>query len=98
MGLIGQLPAERSLPVLRKLWGEAGLDDALLPILAKAAREEDHDKLLRGLISPRIPLVGVSLTLIIAEAKLVLGHSQGIFFNEFDGPRQREFFVKCSDG
>jgi secondary thiamine-phosphate synthase enzyme len=43
-------------------------------------------------------LVGVSLTLIIAEAKLVLGHSQGIFFNEFDGPRQRQFFVKCSHG
>lgn len=43
-------------------------------------------------------LVGVELTLIISEAKLLLGHSQGIFFNEFDGPRQREFFVKCSNG
>jgi secondary thiamine-phosphate synthase enzyme len=43
-------------------------------------------------------LVGVSLTLVIAEAKLLLGHSQGIFFNEFDGPRQREFFIKCSHG
>lgn len=43
-------------------------------------------------------LVGVSLTLVIADAKLLLGHSQGIFFNEFDGPRQREFFVKCSHG
>jgi secondary thiamine-phosphate synthase enzyme len=41
-------------------------------------------------------LVGVSLTLIIAEAQLLLGHSQGIFFNEFDGPRRREFLVKCS--
>jgi secondary thiamine-phosphate synthase enzyme len=43
-------------------------------------------------------LVGVSLTLIIAEGKLLLGHSQGIFFNEFDGPRRREFLVKCSHG
>ncbi len=43
-------------------------------------------------------LVGVSLTLIVSEAKLLLGHSQGIFFNEFDGPRRREFFVKCSHG
>jgi putative heme-binding domain-containing protein len=62
VALIGQLPAEESLPALRKLWGEAGLDDELLPILAKAAREEDHDKLLRGITSPRVPLVGVSLS------------------------------------
>ncbi len=43
-------------------------------------------------------LVGVSLTLIVAEGKLLLGHSQGIFFKEFDGPRRREFLVKCSHG
>jgi thiamine phosphate synthase YjbQ (UPF0047 family) len=43
-------------------------------------------------------LVGVSLTLIIVYGAPLLGHSQGIFFNEFDGPRQRQFFVKCSDG
>jgi len=43
-------------------------------------------------------LVGVSLSLIISERKLLLGHSQGIFFNEFDGPRQRQFYVKCSHG
>ena len=40
-------------------------------------------------------IVGVSLTLIIAEGAPLLGHSQGMFFNEFDGPRQRQFFVKC---
>lgn len=40
-------------------------------------------------------LIGVSLPLIIDEGALLLGHSQGIFFNEFDGPRQRQFFVKC---
>lgn len=62
VALIGSLEQEKSLPVLRKLWGEAGLDDELLPILAKAGREEDHDKLLRGLTSPRVALVGVSLT------------------------------------
>src|SRR5262249_43564398 len=36
--------------------------DELLPVLAKAAREEDHDKLLRGLTSPRPELAAVSLT------------------------------------
>ncbi len=39
-------------------------------------------------------LVGVSLSLIISEAKLVLGHSQAIYFFEFDGPRQRKFHVQ----
>lgn len=39
-------------------------------------------------------LVGVSLSLVISEGKLVLGHSQAIYFFEFDGPRQREFNVQ----
>ncbi|HML67748.1 MAG TPA: secondary thiamine-phosphate synthase enzyme YjbQ [Clostridia bacterium] len=39
-------------------------------------------------------LVGASLSLIVHEGKLLLGHSQGIFFLEFDGPRNREYFIK----
>lgn len=39
-------------------------------------------------------LYGVSLALIIHEGKLMVGHSQGIYFMEFDGPRNREVFVK----
>jgi secondary thiamine-phosphate synthase enzyme len=39
-------------------------------------------------------LIGISLTFIIDQGKLFLGHSQGIFFMEFDGPRKREYFVK----
>jgi len=39
-------------------------------------------------------LVGASLSLIVHEGALLLGHSQGIYFLEFDGPRKREFFVK----
>lgn len=38
-------------------------------------------------------LIGVTLALPIHEGKLVLGHSQGIYFLEFDGPRKREYFV-----
>lgn len=34
-------------------------------------------------------LVGTSLTLIIQEGEILLGTWQGIFFCEFDGPRQR---------
>ena len=39
-------------------------------------------------------LYGVSIALVIHEGKLLLGHSQGIYFMEFDGPRNREVIVK----
>lgn len=39
-------------------------------------------------------LIGVSLSLVIHDGKLLLGHSQGIYFLEFDGPRAREYYVK----
>lgn len=39
-------------------------------------------------------LLGISTTFIIHEGKLLVGGSQGIYFLEFDGPRDREFYVK----
>lgn len=39
-------------------------------------------------------LVGPSLSVIIEDAKLVLGTWQGIFFCEFDGPRSRKVWVR----
>jgi secondary thiamine-phosphate synthase enzyme len=39
-------------------------------------------------------LVGVSESLVIAGGNLVLGTWQGVFFCEFDGPRQRTVQVK----
>lgn len=39
-------------------------------------------------------LVGVHQVFIISAGKLLLGHSQGILFAEFDGPRDREVYVK----
>jgi secondary thiamine-phosphate synthase enzyme len=38
--------------------------------------------------------VGASQTVIIQEGKLLLGHWQGIYFCEFDEPRQRTCYVK----
>ena len=38
--------------------------------------------------------VGSSETIIIADGKLKLGTWQGIYFCEFDPPRNRKFFVK----
>ena len=43
-------------------------------------------------------LVGHSVTLVIEEGKLLLGHSQSIMFYEFDGPRQRRAQVKILGG
>ncbi|SHJ67272.1 secondary thiamine-phosphate synthase enzyme [Desulfofundulus thermosubterraneus DSM 16057] len=39
-------------------------------------------------------LVGSSLTVLVTGGQLVLGTWQGIFFCEFDGPRQRKVLVK----
>ena len=39
-------------------------------------------------------LSGVTLNLIVTGGKALLGSSQGILFAEYDGPRDRQFFVK----
>ena len=39
-------------------------------------------------------LVGASETVLVADARLVLGTWQGIYFCEFDGPRTRRCIVK----
>jgi secondary thiamine-phosphate synthase enzyme len=39
-------------------------------------------------------LFGFSLQVIVEEGKLVLGTWQGIYFCEFDGPRNRNIYVK----
>jgi secondary thiamine-phosphate synthase enzyme len=39
-------------------------------------------------------MVGSSVTVLIEAGKLVLGRWQGVYFCEFDGPRQRELLVK----
>ncbi|MDD4346982.1 MAG: secondary thiamine-phosphate synthase enzyme YjbQ, partial [Desulfitobacteriaceae bacterium] len=38
--------------------------------------------------------IGTSQTVIIHKGKLLLGQWQGIYFCEFDGPRQRKCYVK----
>jgi len=39
-------------------------------------------------------LVGPSITLIVTEGRLLLGTWQGIWFNEYDGPRTRKVHVR----
>ena len=42
--------------------------------------------------------IGASVSVIIDDGRLVLGTWQGIYFTEFDGPRQRKFLVKIIKG
>jgi secondary thiamine-phosphate synthase enzyme len=42
-------------------------------------------------------LVGNSAMLIVENGKLLLGQWQGVYFCEFDGPRNRELIVKLVD-
>lgn len=39
-------------------------------------------------------LAGTSAMIFVEEGKLVLGRWQGVFFCEFDGPRERKMWVK----
>ena len=43
-------------------------------------------------------LVGISQMVLVEGGRLVLGTWQGIYFCEFDGPRQRHLLVKCVAG
>lgn len=43
-------------------------------------------------------LTGIHMTFIVHEGALVLGHSQGLLFAEFDGPRDRTLHVKVIAG
>ena len=47
--LVGELPQEQALPVLRPLWGQGGLDEALLPLLARKPELADRSKFIAGL-------------------------------------------------
>jgi len=42
--------------------------------------------------------MGTSATVIIENGKLLLGTWQGIYFTEFDPPRNRKFYVKVVSG
>ena len=42
--------------------------------------------------------IGSSVTVPVQDGRLVLGTWQGIYFCEFDGPRQRSFYVKILAG
>jgi secondary thiamine-phosphate synthase enzyme len=43
-------------------------------------------------------MIGNTETVLIEDGNLVLGHSQGLLFFDFDGPRKRQVLVKIIEG
>lgn len=43
-------------------------------------------------------MIGSSSTVIIENGELLIGEWQGIYFCEFEGPRERKFYVKLIEG
>ena len=57
-------------------------------------RREFHHSEGNSAAHTKSSLVGPSLTLIVTGGRLLLGTWQGIWFNEFDGPRTRKVHVR----
>ncbi len=83
---------------ITSFWDPAGLEDLqdeickLIPTRIDFKHQHDTPQDAAGHVKSSI--LGVSLPLIINEGQLLLGHSQGVYFVEFDGPRKREYFIK----
>ena len=83
---------------ITSFWDPRGFEDIqdeicrLIPTRIDFKHQHDTPQDAAGHV--KSSLIGVNMTLPIHEGKLLLGHSQGIYFLEFDGPRNREYFVK----
>lgn len=87
---------------LTSFWDSAGFEDLqdeicrIIPTRIDFKHQHDTPQDAAGHV--KSSLVGISLSLIISRGKLLLGSSQGIYFLEFDGPRNREYYVKVLEG
>jgi len=43
-------------------------------------------------------LTGLSVTIPVVNGRMTLGTWQGIYFCEYDGPRNRKFYIKTING
>lgn len=79
---------------------DSAVPQDMLSKLAQLVPENENYRHLEGNSDAHIlsTLIGCSLTIPVQLGKLVLGTWQGIFFVEFDGPRQRCFKVKLLAG
>ncbi|MRH44245.1 YjbQ family protein [Aquibacillus halophilus] len=62
--------------------------------------EHPRDKHMEGNTASHLKAstVGHAQTLIVSDGKLVLGTWQGVYFCEFDGPRNRKYALKVIEG
>lgn len=67
----------------------------ILMELGKVISERDNYRHLEGNSAAHIKasLMGSSVTVPVKDGKLMLGTWQGIYFCEFDGPRERKVYV-----
>jgi putative heme-binding domain-containing protein len=61
VGLLGELPPGRVAGLLRRWWGEAGLDDVIVPLLAREPRAEDRPRFRAALSSPQPAVAAAAL-------------------------------------
>ncbi|HIT72410.1 hypothetical protein B5E58_02265 [Tyzzerella sp. An114] len=68
----------------------------MLMELSKIVPEDKEYRHAEGNSSAHIKasMMGSNQTIIVENGELKMGVWQGIYFTEFDGPRQRKFFVK----
>lgn len=82
---------------ITSFWDPRGFEDImdeidrLIPTRINFKHQHDTPQDAAGHV--KSTLIGVSLSIPIHEGKLMLGHSQGIYFLEFDGPRSRGYMV-----
>ena len=68
-----------------------GVLDRLVPRTAAYRHSEGNSD-----AHAKAALVGTSQMIFVEEGKLALGRWQGVFFCEFDGPRERKMWVRVS--
>jgi secondary thiamine-phosphate synthase enzyme len=84
--------------VITSFWDSLGHEDIqdeirrLIPTRVDFKHQHDTPEDAAGHV--KSAFTGVSLTIMVEDGSLLLGHSQGIYFLEFDGPRRRECFIK----
>lgn len=96
------IPHTTAALTITSFWDPNGFEDLqeeicrLIPTRIDFKHQHDTPQDAAGHV--KSSLIGTTLSLIVHDGKLLLGHSQGIYFLEFDGPRKREYFVKVTEG
>ena len=100
--LLVSVPHSTAAVTVVSPWDPLGLEDVqdeicrLVPTRVDFKHQHDTPQDAAGHI--KAALIGHSQTFFVHEGKLGLGHSQKIFFWEFDGPRSRTVQVKVLKG